>query len=278
MTSWIRTSRRTVEETPRPYFLSLGNDEFCAHFNTLFYSHTYAKSMSRDLVIYDKSTAISPSYSLLEETFAPINRVSYSSEMRALITILRAKDSAKFFPLLSKMNIQELRTEARAVLVWKPSMMEKIRSVVEENSLPDTFDVGVHIRFPKRFDTVRAPSVQTYVDAVSGEVSVENPNVFVMADQSALLEEFRRLAPSKWIIHAVYPANSLLRGSSIDSFNRQSLVGKLRAYSEYVTELYCMQNCSKLICNLSTDAGRFLFLTGNAEKFRSMDTPEWSPF
>jgi hypothetical protein len=258
--------------------VSLGQEDFCAHFNTLFYSYAYAKSMSKDLVIYDRSTGISPSYALLEETFASLPGLSYSSEMRPMVTMLRPKDGTRFFPLLAGFTTQALRTEAHETLIWKPLMLEKIRAVALENSLPEKFDVGVQIRFPKRFDTVRAPTVQNYLDAVKAAVLKDDSTVFVMADEPAQLDEFKRLAPKTWVIHSVYPRTPLLRGSTIATFGRQSAANKVEAYVEYLTELYCMQQSSKLICNLSNDVGRFLFLTGSATNFRSMDTPDWTPF
>jgi hypothetical protein len=279
MTSWIRVPfKRSEEEKSRPYFVSLGQDEFCTHFNTLFYSQLYAKSMSKELIIYDKSTAISPSYALLEETFAPISGVSYSSEMRPMVTVLRPKDGAKFFPLLSSLSIQELRTQANMALVWNSEMLKKIREVFAISSFPENFDVGIHIRVQKKFDTIRAPTPQNYVDAVKAVITKENPTVFVMVDEPMQLEEFKRIVPVTWVVHNVYSQNSLVRGSAIATFGRQSVATKISAYIDFLTELYCMQHSSKLICNLSNDIGRFLFLTGGADNFRSMDTPEWRPF
>lgn len=280
MTSWIRGTLRSKpkEEVARPFFVSLGQEEFCAHFNTLFYSYAYAKSMSKELVIYDRSTGISPSYALLEETFASLPGLTYSSEMRAMVTVLRPKDGSKFFPFLSGFTTQTLRTEAHNTLIWKPAMVEKFRDVSLQNSLPENFDVGVHIRFQKRFDTVRVPTVQSYVDAVKGGAIKDDLTVFVMAEEPSQIDEFKRLAPTTWIIHTVYPSSNLVRGSSIATFGRQSAANRTTAYVEYLTELYCMQNSSKLICNLSNDVGRFLFLTASATNFRSMDTPDWTPF
>ena len=280
MTSWIRRPLQVKpkDEVVRPYFVSLGQEEFCAHFNTLFYSYAYAKSMFRGLVVYDRSTGISPSYALLEETFAPLPGLTYSTEMLPMATTLRPRDGAKFFPFLSEFTTQSLRTEAHATLMWKPEMLNKIREIILEKSVPEKFDIGVQIRSQKKFDMVRAPSVQNYVDAVKGETTKQDPIVFVMAEDLTLIDEFKRLAPDSWTIHWIYPSNMLIRGSSIGTFNRNSTANKTRAYLEYITELYCMQNCSRLICNLSNDIGRFLFLTASAENFRSMDTPDWKPF
>ena len=286
MTSWLKVQPAKRSDEPvkaRPYFLSLEQEEFCSHFNTLFYSYIYAQSHKRELVVYDKSTVISSSYALLQETFAPLPELSYVSEMQPSVTILHAKDTSRFAPFLSSMAVNDLRTKARRTLTWNPTMLAKMLPVIDDNALPpDTaFDVGVHIRASIKFDRVRAPAINVYVDAVAGvatRLGKPDISVFVMVDEMAQFEEFIRLAPKTWAIFTIQPRNSLVRGIKIGTLARQNGNTKLAAYVEYLTGLYCMQKCGNLVCNLSNDMDRFLYLTASAQSFRSLDVPTFTPF
>jgi len=284
MTSWLHVPPKKKEDgptKPRPYFVSLMQDEFCSHFNTLFYSRLFSETNQRDLLIYDMSTVISPSFSLLQETFAPMKGVEYVSEMKPSATVLRAKDPAKIIPLLNNLSQEELRSAARSALTWNPAMLEKVSAVIEENSLPEEFDAAVHIRSPVKFDRVRAPAVQTYVEALQAlakKLGKDDMSVFVMVDEVAQFEEFRKLAPKTWVLHTVRPRNSIVRGGRVGTMGRNSIAIKMAAYVEFITELYCMQHSMNVICNLSNDTGRFIYLTANAASLRSLDTPAWTPF
>jgi hypothetical protein len=284
MTSWLKVPLKKKDEGPvklRPYFISLQEDEFCSHFNTLFYSQLYAKTNVRDLIVYDMSTVISPSFSLLQETFAPVKGVEYASEMKPSVNIIRPKDGQRYGPVISALSQPDLRSAARAVLTWNQKTLEKIQASLEENRLDGDYDVGVHIRSPVRFDRVRAPAIQTYVDAVQGVADKLKKNdltVFVMVDDLSQFESFAKAAPKTWVLSAVRPRNSLVRGGRVGTMNRQNSGTKLAAYVEFLTELYCMQRSKNVICNLSNDTGRFLYLTAEADSLRSLDTPAWTPF
>jgi len=284
MTSWLKVPPKKKEDgppKPRPYFISLQDDEFCSHFNTLFYAHLYAKTNQRDLVVYDMTTPISASFPLLQETFAPVNGIEYASEMRSSTTILRPRDGQRFGPVISALRQDDLRLSARRTLTWNPTMLTQINEVVEENRLAEEYDAGVHIRSPVRFDSVRAPAIQTYIDAVQGVADrLEKPDlsVFVMVDDLSQFEAFSKAAPKTWVISTVRPRNSQVRGSRVGTLGRQGIATKMRAYVEFVTELYCMQRSANIICYLSNDIGRFLYLTGSAASLRSLDTPAWTPF
>jgi len=284
MTSWLKVPLKKKSEEltkPRPYFISLQEDEFCSHFNTLFYSQLYAKMNLRDVFIYDMSTVISPSFSILQETFAPLKGVEYVSEMKPSVNIIKPKDGQRYGPMLSALSQQDLRAAGRAALSWNPKMLERIHATLEENRLTGEYDVGVHIRSPVRFDRVRAPVIQSYVEAVQGvadKLGKDNITVFVMVDELSQLESFIKAVPKAWIISAVRPRNAMVRGGRVGTMSRQNSGTKMAAYVEFLTELYCMQHSANVICNLSNDTGRFLYLTAEAESLRSLDTPAWTPF
>ena len=284
MTSWLKVPPKKKEDgppVPRPFFISLQEDEFCSHFNTLFYAHLYAKTNRRGLVVYDMTTSLSASFPLLQETFAPVNGVDYATEMKPSATILRPKDGQRLGPVISALTQENLRLEARRTLTWNPAMLAKINSVLEENRLSEEYDVGVHIRAPVRFERARAPTIQTYVDAIQGvadKLGKSDLSVFVMVDDLGQFEAFAKAVPKTWVLSTVRPRNSLVRGGRVGTMGRQNPATKMAAYVEFLTELYCMQRSSNVICNLSVDTDRFLYLTANAASLRSLDTPVWTPF
>ena len=282
MTSWLQVDRQKPSETGpkvRPYFFSLDNGEFSTHFNSFLYSYMYAQSNNRDLIVYDKSNPVSPNYALLQETFAPLNGLSYASEMRPMVTVLRPRNDVRVSQFLSTKAIPEIRTEARKILTWNPNVLVAINDVINYNGLEDisSYDVGVHLHTPIRG---RSIPLQTYLDAVKA-ISRGNGKsdllVFVMGDLQ-LITEFSNLSPKTWKISQVSPTTQLIRGNSVSSFNRQSVANKTATYIEYLTELYCMQNCKNIVYNLGNDADRFLYLTAKSENLKSLDVSKWSPF
>ena len=281
MTSWLQVPRqRPSDTTPkiRPYFFSLENNEFCTHFTSFFYGYMYAKSNNRDLVVYDKSGPISPNYATIGETFAPLDGLSFASEMRPAVTILRPRNDVRVSQFLSSMTVKEFRAEARKVLTWNPKMLAAINTVIDNNDLHDidSHDVGVHLLQPARG---RITPVENYMDAVkaiSAKLKKERLQVFVMGDLQ-LIGEFVALSPKTWRVSKVSPTSQILRGNSVATFNRQSVANRTTAYIEYLTELYCMQNCAELVCNLGNDTDRFLYLTAKSESVKSIDSVKWAP-
>jgi hypothetical protein len=153
-------------------------------------------------------------------------------------------------------------------------MLTSIKSVCKQNNLeePVSYDLGLHI--------TSLAAIRSYLDAaedLAKKLKVPDLKVFIMATDSTYIDEFRRLCPKTWKVSKISGSGDL-RGSSITSFSRQPVATKIRAYVEYLTELYCMQNCKNVICNLSNDVGRFLYMTSNTNTFKSMDVPSWTPF
>jgi hypothetical protein len=265
MTSWIQTRMKRKEEgpvKPRPYFLEL-DDEPCSKFNHLFYSYMYAKSNKRDLFLFDKANV----GNRLEDTFGLLPDLTYCSEMKPSVSVLRTRDFARFGPLFSSMSVENIRTSANEVLVWKDAAKAKIVLTLQSNEIEDgtAHDIGIHIERPGRGRVIMQPYIDA-VRAVSKAVSTVEPTIFVMCDEPSYFDEFKRLADKTWNL-------KFIRKTTVGS----RVPSRTIVYQEFLAELYCMQTCSNLVCNLSNDVGRFLFLTAAAKSFRSLGAPTWAP-
>ena len=280
MTSWIQVPRKLrSEDGPRVrnYFLTLDDGEFAGYFISLFNAQIFSLTNTRELYVYDKANPISTTYSLLQETFEPTQGIRYVSEMMSGVTVLSGSSDSRYAGFLAQVPKDTLRTNAAPVLRWSKPMLESIAQIMEAQSLPPKFDVGVHIRSRNRVDVIRPPAVASYVAAVEGVVRVKEPTVFVLASEPADFFEFQKVAPKTWKLFQLTPAVSTIRGVNVSSFNRQNAAVKLNAYKEHVTELYCMQKSTTIIGTLSNDIGRFLYLTAtNPNTFKSLDVQAYS--
>jgi hypothetical protein len=286
MTSWIHTRLRLksqkTEEGPkvRDYFLTLESGDFASYYVSLFNAHVFSNINGRGLYIYDKSNPISVSYSILKEAFLPVPNVSYVSEMMMGVTVLAGRSDPRYATLLPRLSKESLRLAGVTVLTWSPALKEKVQATLTDRRLPDEFDVGVHIRQRTRFDTIRAPTTAAYVSAVEDQarrLKRTDLTVFVLSADPADFIEFQRLAPATWKLFQVQPNVATIRGSNVSTFNRQNSAIKLNAYVEHVSELYCMQRAAHIVSTLSTDIGRFLYLTAaDPAAFRSLDVQTYS--
>lgn len=275
MTSWIQVPRKLrSEDGPRVrnYFLTLDDGEFAGYFISLFNAQMFSIVNTRELYVYDKANPISTTYSLLQETFEPTQGIRYVSEMMSGVTVLSGSSDPRYAGFLAQVPKNTLRSNAAPVLRWSQKMLGSIAEIVKAQSLPPKFDVGVHIRSRSRVDTIRPPTVASYVAAVEGVVRVKEPTVFVLVSDPADFFEFQKAAPKTWKLFQVTPANSTIRGLNVTSFNRQNAAARLNAYKEHVTELYCMQQSATIVGTLSNDVGRFLYLTAaTPDTFKSLD-------
>ena len=284
MTSWLQVPRKIIksEEGPRVrnYFLTLDNGEFANYFVALFNARMFSLVNDRELYVYDRANPVSVSYALLEETFQPTKGVRYASEMMSGVTVLAGSSDPRYAGFLRQVQKDTLRSNARTLFQWSPKILDSIMNTVNSQDLPTEYDVGVHIRSRTRFDVIRPPSMAIYVSAVEDAVStqkLDKPSVFVLVSDPADFIEFRNLAPKTWKLFQVSPATSTIRGMNVASYNRQNAAVKLNAYVEHLTELYCMQQCETIVGTLSSDVGRFLYLTAKApETFKSLDLQTYS--
>ena len=290
MTSWLHTRAKPKsksEEGPkvRDYFLNLEGGDFATYYLSLFNAQVYSNANNRSLNVYDRANPVSVSYPLLKEAFEPVANVNYVSEMMTGVTILSGQSDQRYTGLLTRLSKDELRAAALRILKWSPTILQRVAETLKEQGLETSeqaasFDVGVHIRPRNRFDAVRAPNAASYVTSVEDiarRLKRTDLSVFVLTSELADFIEFQRAAPPTWKLFQVQPSNATIRGSNVSSFNRQNSAVKLNAYIEHVSELYCMQHCDAIIGSLTTNIGRFLYLTApDPNAFRSIDTQVYS--
>ena len=283
MTSWLQVPRKTKSEDGprvRNYFLKLEDGEFAGSFTALFNASMFSLLNGRDLYVYDNANPISPTYSLLKETFEPAQGIRYVSEMMSGVTVLTGSSDPRYAGFLAQVPKNTLRSNAAPVLRWSPTMLDSIMEIMKAQSLPSTFDVGLHIRTRNRMDMIRPPSIASYVTAVEDVVrahKLKEPTIFVLASDPADFFEFQKTAPKTWKLFQVAPASNTIRGSNVGSFNRQSMATRLNAYREHLTELYCMQQSTTIIGSLNNEVGKFLYLTATKpDTFKSLDIQTYS--
>ena len=107
----------------------------------------------------------------------------------------------------------------------------------------------------------------------------KNIDVFVASENQLVLQDFLSKVPSTWKIHVIQSSNPNVSGFSHVSFQIQPQRIRQATYNEFLASLACLQTSGNLITTLSSDVGRFLFLTNEVmTHFRSMDVPVFTPF
>ena len=280
MTSWIRTGlKKKVDDSVRPFMFQIGAGEFCEQFNQYFYTNMYAKSVGRPLVVYDQVSPVGASFSLIKETFQQVPNTTFIDSMTINVTKLNQHDSTRVIPYVNGLKREDIQIDAATILEWSPSMINQLSKLRTQYNIPNTLNVGVHIHVDSTVRSVNpATVVAGYVQAVR-EINTRlgNPevlSVFVIAEQSELLQEFTKGAQPNWKIYTIPPANMTINGFTVSTFERQQQRTKLQAYNDFICVLSCLQTSENLITSLSSEVGKFLFMTNTTmTSFRSMDVP-----
>jgi hypothetical protein len=280
MTSWIRTGlKKKVDDTVRPFMFQVGSGEFCEQFNQYFYTNMYAKSTGRPLVVYDQVSPVGASFALIKETFQQVDDTTFMDSMAVNVTKLNQHDSTRVIPYVNSLKREDIQVDAASILEWSPSMISQISKLRTQYNIPDLINVGVHINVNstvRRVDPVAvvAGYIQVVRDLNTRLNTPEVLSVFVVAEQIELLQEFMKGAQSNWKIYTIPPINMTINGFSANTFERQQQRIKLQAYNEFICVLSCLQTSENLITSLSSEVGKFLFMTNTTMvSFRSMDTP-----
>jgi hypothetical protein len=272
MTSWIRVkSKSTASQGPAPFLFNFELTELCDQFNQYFYATLYSQSVNRPLAVYDRSNQIGPSFALIKETFQDVSGTTCVDSMIANATTLRQHDQARVIPYINGLSLEILHQKSASILEWSPSMIQKIAGVRTRYSVPDSINVGVQIARTvnaRPVDTVA--KVSAYIQAVR-EVNarLNSParlSVFLMGDAQDV-QEFKRTANSNWTIYSFPSAAS--NDFLISTLGQTSRVAN---YSEFIAALSCLQTSENLITSLSSNVGKFLYMTNTTmTSFRSMD-------
>lgn len=277
MTSWIRVAPKKKQEEVRSLFFKLEEGEFCSQFIQYLYSKLYADSLGRPLITYDRSNPISANFPLIQGTFQTSG--TFSDGMVPNVTMIGQRDMGKIFPYVNGLSRDELRLKAAELLQWNSATLLAINAVKAQNKVPDTCDVGVHIRAPESRERVPVSAYIAAITEVYSRLKKDTINVFVASENQLVLQDFLSKVPSKWRIHVIQSSNPSVSGFSHVSFQGQPQRIRQAIYNEFLASLACLQMSENLITTLSSDVGRFLFLTNEVmTHFRSMDVPIFTPF
>jgi len=241
MTSWFR---QTAKPLPKKDSLLFETDEaeLCSQFNRYLYATLYARSINTRLYVNDTPNAVSIRYPLIQNTFVALTDLS---GVKFVDTPLLTATSIghRVIPMrvfLNTVPVQKLRTEARALFAWNPSLLDKI------NPLTAKLDVGVHM--------LKSIAVDQYIREVERyqlSTKKERLNVFVMSDSPEAIQEFSAKAKG-WTVLSIRPPFS-----TSSSPQRQ----RMDSYLHRCGELYTIQNAAHIISAFSSQVGRFLYLT-----------------
>jgi hypothetical protein len=278
MTSWLRVApRKKVDDAVRSFLFKTGPAEFCDDFNQYFYTTLYAKSVGRPLAVYDQVNPVAPSWAIIKETFCDVVGTSFTDAMTPNATTLNQHDGNRVIPYVNTITRDDIQMLATSILEWSVPMLKEISTLRTQNNIPDIIDVGVHLVRPANARARdNTATISAYIDAVREvDTRLGNPavlRVFVAAEQSALLQEFIQQLKPSWKIYTIYQSNMNVNGFSVVSFDRQRVSVRTQAYHEFIASLSCLQTCESLITSLSSETGKFLYLTNTTMTFfRSME-------
>lgn len=273
MTSWIRVPFKKKVEEPnvRPYFFRTESAEFCSQFNQYFYAQAFAASQGRPLIVYDQANPISVNFAMIKETFEDASGTTFTDTMIPNATTLVQGDRARVAPYINGLTREALRSRAATALEFKTEVLYEIGQVRLQNNVPEDIDVGLHI---KPLNLRNGESIQAYVEAVrevERRLKKDTLSIFIVAEDE-VLQRFLAAAPQHWSISAIHPSTPAINGFSYRTFERQPARQKTVAYMEFLASLQTLQTAANVITSLSTDVGKFIFLTNQTmQYFRSMD-------
>jgi len=276
MTSWIRVPPTKQIEIQKTYFLETTEEGYCNNFVQYLYAHLFSLSERRPLEVYDRTNAISANYPLIHNTFVDVSGVSYLDAMSPRASSIQ-KNMRRVLEYVNRIPAADLRLIAQQVFQWNESLVEKLEPIIKEASLPKSFDVGVHIRSNDvnvGRDLRSTVTVDQYVQAVrtvQKKAGKEKMSVFVMTDNAQRLGEFIQKADRSWKVYTL--SNPTLSGIT----GRNPASTRLTAYTYFMAELLVMQSIDDIVCRLSNNVGKFLYLTvEHPERIFSLDASRFS--
>jgi len=286
MTSWIRASpfqKKKVDEGVRPFFFKLDSREMCSQFNQYFYAKTYADSLKRPLIVYDKSNPVSVNFSLIHDTFSDVSGTTFTDGMVTNATLLPLNDMARIYPFIKELSSgpsqDELREKAATTLQWNRESLAAISALKEQNGIPTIVDIGIHIWSDDRRQRIDTSAYINSVKEITKILKKNDVTIFVASENSILLQDFMANCPKEWKVLTIRPATALITGFKSSSFERANQRLRTVAYNEFITNLACLQSANNLLTSLSSDVGRFLFMTNQRMNyFKSMDSSQFTPF
>ena len=283
MTSWVRS--KTIPGLTRAKRDELdvrwrtSDRGFCAQFNNYFYSVNYAKRIGKGIEVQEFPNCISDSYPLLSSTFVTdISGVNFVNSVEGRIPPML---HVKVFDQNTRTPPATLQANAKEILKWNPALETQIQGILGTTGLPAGFDLGIHIRSGDKVATkeMKAISIDRYVreiEAYLASSGLKSLRIFVMSDNSEMLEQLKKRAKGPFNFYTIESKHAA-GGHTQSEFNARPFDEKFNEYMVFLTELYIMQRIPALIVTLSSNVGKFLYLTAKYRTFKSLDVVNFVP-
>ena len=190
--------------------------------------------------------------------------------------VMAATSHAKqILATLSNMTNEQIRAEAAELFRLSPVLAQEIAA--ERAKYAFSFDVGVHIRSGDKITTGEMKAIP--IEAYAAEIRKSSPKrVFVMTDNPGLRETLKGLLePSVEVFSLEYKSPCATAHDQV-TFNLAPKAAKQEAFIQFMTELNIMQEIPRIVCTLSSNVGRYLYVTAkDVGGLKSLDVPAYAP-
>jgi hypothetical protein len=264
MTSWIRAPPPKKLEQ-RGLLFETTDAGFCSNFNQFLYAYAFSIAEGKPLQVYDLANPVAVNYPMLKTTFVDISNVSYVDGMSLGMSSTR-RNIARVMLNAQTQPIATLREQAQRLFQWNPNFIPTLQPILESANLPQTFDLGIHIRVGDRITTRdrRTVPVDDYVKAAKkfqADSKKETLNIFLMSDSLPSITEFKKKSPASWTVYTLPSTLPNQDGHNQGQFNRAAARVRLTAFHSFMAELLVMQSISNIVCSMTSNVGRFLHYT-----------------
>jgi hypothetical protein len=272
MTSWVRAQPPALKrvEQKTGYFFETTDSSFCSNFLQYLYAYMYSRAEGRTLHVYDMMNSVGVTHPLIKNSFVDTSGVSFADSMLPSVSSM-SRILPRILANANALPVETLRIAAQQIFRWNPSIYAPLQEIITASRLPTSFDLGVYIR-GDRVGT-RALPVDEYVRAAKRVLAATaSPNIFIMSDSSTAIEQFKKKADASWKVFSLEQVPPRTDG-------RNPVRARLAAYHQSMTELLVMQSIPDIICTLSSDIGKFIYLTvEHANRVVSLDEPKFSVY
>lgn len=262
MSSWLAQAPKKRQD---PIVFSTSEAGFCSQFNDYLYHFILAKKKAQKLFLVDQrrypfynSFLLPPNVELASTP--PLNVSSYAKQILAT---------------LSTMTNEQIRAEAAELFRLSPAFAQQIAA--ERAKYAFSFDVGVHIRSGDKITTGEMRAIP--IEAYAAEIRKSSPKrVFVMTDNPGLRETLKGLLGAGVEVFSLEFKSPCATAHDQGTFNLAPKAEKQEAYLQFMTELNIMQEIPRIVCTLSSNVGRYLYVTAkDVGGFKSLDVPAYAP-
>jgi hypothetical protein len=272
MTSWVRAQPPPLKrvEQKMGYFFETTDSSFCSNFLQYLYAYMYSRTEGRTLHVYDMMNSVGVTHPLIKNSFVDTSGVSFTDSMLPSVSSM-SRILPRILANANALPVETLRTAAQQIFQWNASVHAPLEEIIKASRLPASFDLGVYIRADRV--GVRALPVDEYVRAAKKVLTDRaSPNIFIMSDSSTAIEQFKKKADASWKVFSLEQIPPRTDG-------RNPVRARLAAYHQSMTELLVMQSIPDIICTLSSDIGKFIYLTvEHANRVVSLDEPKFSVY